>query len=47
VRRAQIEVEVPGGTESYSEVDESPLTAMESVEQIETYAGWPSPDDFD
>jgi uroporphyrinogen decarboxylase len=47
VRRTQIEVEVPGGTESYSEVAESPLAAMESVEQIEAYAGWPSPDDFD
>jgi uroporphyrinogen decarboxylase len=47
VRRTRIEVEVPGGTESYSEVAESPLAAMESVEQIEAYAGWPSPDDFD
>ena len=47
VRRARIEVEVPGGTESYSEVAESPLAAMESIEQIEAYAGWPSPDDFD
>ena len=47
VQRAQIEVEVPGGTESYSEVAESPLATMESVEQIERYAGWPSPDDFD
>lgn len=47
VRRARIEVEVPGGIESYSEVAESPLAAMEAVEQIEAYAGWPSPDDFD
>lgn len=47
VRRAQVEVELPGGTESYSEVAESPLAAIERVEQIEAYAGWPSPDDFD
>ena len=47
VKRAAIAVEVPGGTESYSEVAESPLAAMEDVEQIEGYAGWPSPDTFD
>jgi uroporphyrinogen decarboxylase len=47
VRRTRIDVEVPGGTESYSEVAESPLATMEDVEQIERYAGWPSPDDFD
>jgi uroporphyrinogen decarboxylase len=47
VRRTRIEVEVPGGTESYSEVAESPLAALERVEQVERYAGWPSPDDFD
>jgi uroporphyrinogen decarboxylase len=47
VRRASIEVEVPGGRETYSEVAESPLAAMERWEQIEAYAGWPSPDDFE
>jgi uroporphyrinogen decarboxylase len=52
VKRATIRVDVPGGTEFYSEVAESPLAAMESavgtvVEQIEGYAHWPSPDTFD
>jgi uroporphyrinogen decarboxylase len=47
VKRTAIAVDVPGGTESYSEVAESPLAAMESVEQIAAYAHWPSPDTFD
>jgi uroporphyrinogen decarboxylase len=47
VKRTRIEVAVPGGTESYSEVAESPLAGMEHLAQIERYAGWPSPDDFD
>ncbi len=47
VKRTTIDVDVPGGTESYQEVAESPLAAMDSVEQIERYAHWPSPDVFD
>jgi uroporphyrinogen decarboxylase len=47
VRRTAVDVDVPGGMESYKEVAESPLAAMERVEQIERYAGWPSADAFD
>ena len=47
VKRTTVEVQVTGGTESYKEVTESPLADMESVEQIERYGHWPSPDAFD
>jgi uroporphyrinogen decarboxylase len=47
VRRTVIHVPVEGGAESYSEVAESPLAALTSVEQVERYPGWPSPDAFD
>lgn len=47
VKRTRVEVHVEGGTESYQEVAESPLAALDSVEQIERYPGWPSPDAFD
>jgi len=47
VKRTTIEVDVPGGTESYQEVAASPLAVMDSVEQIERYARWPSPESFD
>ena len=47
VKRITIDVDVPGGTESYQEVAGAPLAAMDSVEQIERYAHWPSPESFD
>jgi len=47
VKRTTVEVQVTGGAELYSEVTESPLADMESVEQIERYVHWPSPDAFD
>ena len=47
VKRMRIEVKVSGGSESYSEVAESPLAALETVEQVEGYPHWPSPDAFD
>jgi len=47
VKRTTINVQVEGGTESYREVAESPLAAMESVEQIRHYPHWPAPDAFD
>jgi uroporphyrinogen decarboxylase len=46
VKRTTIDVDVPGGMESYQEVAESPLEVMDSVEQIKRYAHWPSPDDL-
>ena len=47
VERKVVEVSAEGGYESYSEVARSPLEAAQSVEDIEGYAGWPSPDWFD
>lgn len=47
VRRVAVTVQTPHGTERYSEVAESPLEAVSRVEEVEGYAGWPSPDDFD
>jgi hypothetical protein len=47
VARTRIDVEVQDGIESYKEVAESPLAAMDAVEQIERYTLWPSPDTFD
>jgi uroporphyrinogen decarboxylase len=47
VQRTTIEVETAGGTESYKEVVRSPLAAMSSVDEIERYPHWPSPDAFD
>ena len=47
VKRHTIRVAVQGGTESYSEVAESPLASAQSVAEVEDYAGWPSPDWFD
>jgi len=47
VERTTVEVQVAGGTESYKEVARSPLAAMSSVDEIERYPHWPSPDAFD
>ena len=47
VRRSVAAVKTRFGTEHYSEVAESPLESLVSTEEIETYGGWPDPDDFD
>jgi uroporphyrinogen decarboxylase len=47
VERATVEVQVAGGIESYKEVARSPLAGMQSVDEIERYPHWPSPDAFD
>jgi uroporphyrinogen decarboxylase len=47
VQRTVVDVRVEGGTESYKEVVESPLAAVERVEQIERYPHWPAPETFD
>jgi uroporphyrinogen decarboxylase len=47
VKRVAVSVDVPGGRETYKEISESPLAAAESVEHVEDYPGWPSPDWFD
>ncbi|MBI4557208.1 MAG: hypothetical protein HY706_06460 [Candidatus Hydrogenedentes bacterium] len=47
VKRRTIRVPVQNGTESYSEVAESPLAWAQSVADVEEYPRWPSPDWFD
>ena len=47
VRRSPVTVRVGEGWETYQEVAESPLAGAATVEEIESYGGWPSPDDFD
>jgi len=47
VRRRTVRVEVSGGVEEYEEVVEPPLAGATTVEQVESYAGWPSADWFD
>jgi uroporphyrinogen decarboxylase len=47
VRRQPITVLADDGGETYQEVAESPLANATTVDEIEAYAGWPSPDDFD
>ncbi len=47
VRRRRVAVPVPGGEESYDEVAWSPLAGATSVEEVERYPHWPSPDWFD
>ena len=47
VRRRAVTVRTPGGEETYKEVCESPLADATSVEEIEGYDHWPSPDWFD
>jgi uroporphyrinogen decarboxylase len=46
VKRITVEVDLKGGTESYKEVAESPLADAQSVDEIENYPHWPSPDWF-
>lgn len=47
VRRQAVEVQVGTGTEVYREVAHSPLARCDSVEGVESYDHWPSPDWFD
>jgi len=47
VERTTIEVQVAGGSESYKEVVRSPLADIQSVDEIERYPHWPSPDAYD
>jgi len=47
VRRRTVRVPTPGGVESYKEVAGSPLANANTPDDIENYAGWPSPDWFD
>lgn len=47
VRRRRVRVAVDGGVEEYREVIESPLASATTVEEIEAYDHWPSPDWFD
>jgi len=47
VRRQAARVEVEGGVEHYKEVAFSPLATATTVEEIEAYKHWPSPDWFD
>lgn len=47
VRRRTVEVDVRGGSETYREVAQSPLSTCETVEEVEAYEHWPSPDWFD
>ena len=46
VRRA-VEVDLGDGSETYREVHESPLATAATVEEIDDYRRWPSPDWFD
>ena len=46
VRRA-VELDLGDGSETYREVHESPLAAAVSVDEIDAYDRWPSPDWFD
>jgi len=47
VRRRQVEVAVPGGSERYREVAHSPLADATTATEVEDYDRWPSPDWFD
>ena len=47
VARRPAQVQVSGGQERYMEVARSPLAAATTVEEVESYAHWPSPDWFD
>lgn len=46
VRRRAVEVQTPYGIEYYREVVSSPLAAAASVDEVESYDGWPSPEWF-
>ena len=47
VRRQQVTVNTQHGAETYKEVVESPLASVATVEEVNTYNHWPSPDWFD
>jgi uroporphyrinogen decarboxylase len=47
VRRRPAFVTTPYGVERYDEVADSPLAGMTTVDEIDEYTGWPSPDDYD
>ena len=47
VRRKSVTVQMANGTEVYEEVAASPLASASSVEEIDNYSHWPSPDWFD
>ncbi len=47
VKRAPITVATAYGSESYSEVSESPLAGAQDAGDVARYGGWPSPDWFD
>ena len=47
VKRRVVQVPTRYGTETYSEVDVSPLQHVTTAEEVDAYPGWPSPDDYD
>ena len=47
VPRQTVRVQTSGGEEVYKEVAASPLAAATTVEEIQAYGHWPSPDWFD
>ncbi len=47
VKRTSVHLELENGTEDYHEVEEFPLAAAETIEDVENYPYWPSPDAFD
>jgi uroporphyrinogen decarboxylase len=47
VKRTAIEVAAGDSSETYMEVAESPLGSAASIDDIENYGHWPSPDWFD
>ena len=47
VHRKRVALEINGAIETYKEVVESPLATAQTVEQIDDYRHWPSPEWFD
>ena len=47
VKRRVVHVGAHGAAEDYSEASDSPLASANSVEEVERYGHWPSPDWFD
>ena len=47
VKRVSVELALKHGTETYSELLESPLAHVQTVEEVENFPHWPSPDWFD
>lgn len=46
IRRKTVTLQTGGATETYKEVVESPLASAKTVEQVNDYLHWPSPDWF-